>query len=86
MFVFKVITGHSYIAKNSEWERKRPPCVPHRDELCSSCGKNEFFDSVMGTHRTKDDGVNTRRLLFREFVTYENSQSYPAYLITNNRK
>ena len=85
MLLMKVVTGHIYIAKKSEWERKRPPCVSHSDEFCSTCGKNEFFDSVMGTHKTNNDG-STTPLLFREFIIYEKSQSYPAYLITYNRK
>ncbi|KAI0240850.1 hypothetical protein LSAT2_008355, partial [Lamellibrachia satsuma] len=85
MFLSKVILGHSYIAKKPdsnkpELKTKRPPCVLHSDKQCTLCGKTEFHDSVMGTHR--DDGS---KLLFREFIIYEEALNYPAYLITYKR-
>ncbi|KAI0240853.1 hypothetical protein LSAT2_008358 [Lamellibrachia satsuma] len=79
MFLVRVILGHSHIAKKPD-DMNRPPCKYHCNDSCKHV-PNEFYDSVMGTHR---DGGN--RLIFREFITYEKSQSYPAYLITYDRK
>ncbi|KAI0240847.1 hypothetical protein LSAT2_008352 [Lamellibrachia satsuma] len=80
MFLSKVILGHSYIAKKPNKHLSRPPCL-HHCKYCCKHGPNNFFDSVMGTHRD-----NGSRLLFREFIIYERSQIYPAYIITYKRK
>jgi len=80
MFLCKVILGHSHIAKAPANDLSRPPCLHHGTGACS-CLPSEFYNSVMGTHR--DGG---QRLLFREFIIYEQSQVYPAYLITYERK
>ena len=84
MFLVKVIAGHSHIAKKSEPDSKRPPCISHDKERCTSCKMNGFFDSVMGTHKTV--GGKATELMFREMITYEKKQTYPAYLVTYNRK
>ena len=84
MFLVKVTAGHSHIAKTTERDSNRPPCISHGKEYCTSCKMNGFFDSVMGTHKTQNGKAT--ELLFREMITYEKKQTYPAYLITYNRK
>ena len=80
MILAKVILGHSYIAKQGNNKMVRPPCVHQCIGKCEH-SKNEFYDSVMGTHRAPD-----RRLLFREFIIFEETQCCPAYLITYMRE
>jgi len=80
MVLAKVILGYSYIAKQTNNRLKRPPCLYDCSGKCEHA-KNEFYDSVMGTHA--DAG---RRLLFREFILFEEKQCYPAYIITYVRK
>ncbi|KAI0234349.1 hypothetical protein LSAT2_015387, partial [Lamellibrachia satsuma] len=81
MFLSKVILGRSYIARQPENNLTRPPCVHHCPAGTCQHGTSELHHSVMGTHRQPH-----MRLLFREFVIFESSQTYPAYLITYTRR
>jgi len=82
VFVSRVLLGNAFVC-GTPTPYKRPPCshsgcpsvsgaTPCQAE--AHCGVT--FDSVIGTHR---DGHT--RLIFREFVIYEKSLSYPEFLV-----
>jgi len=76
----RVLLGNAFVC-STPTPYKRPPCsYPgcqslNADEPCKAHG-GVTFDSVLGTHRDR----NTR-LIFREFVVYEKSLSYPEFLV-----
>jgi len=80
LFVSRVLLGNAFVCKTAT-KYRRPPCSHSgctsltTAEPCSSHG-GIIFDSVIGTH---SDGHT--RLLFREFVVYERSLSYPEFLV-----
>jgi len=80
VYVSRVLLGNAFIS-STPTAYKRPPCS---SPGCQSVGgvapctahNGVTFDSVIGTHR---DGQT--RLIFREFVVYEKSLSYPEFLV-----
>jgi len=81
MFIARVVLGRTFISPEPR-QFQRPPCT---GKSCHSdrCAKhNSFFDSVIATH--KDAGKT--RLLFREFIVYNLTQSYPEFLVKYERK
>jgi hypothetical protein len=97
MFIFRVLLGSAHVCQKPR-QFKRPPCT---DNACCSdtCSQHTLYDSVIGTHNYQDGNVlrhhmmvgkisqtmATRRLLFREFVIYEQPKCYPEFLIEYER-
>ena len=80
LFVSRVLLGNAFVC-STPTSYKRPPCSHHGCPSVNAATPCEAhagvtFDSVLGTHR---DGHT--RLIFREFVVYEKSLSYPEFLV-----
>jgi hypothetical protein len=75
--------GHAYVCTKPVMLVKPPCTFPGcNSDKCTDAGhRGEFFDSVIGTHRS-----NGERLIFREFIVYDSSQCYPEFLIEYERK
>ena len=79
MFVARVLLGRTFVGRQPQQFRK-PPCTSCYSDRCTTRNHRSSFDSVIATH--KDAG----RLIFREFVIYDLSQSYPEFLVKYERK
>jgi len=80
VLVARVLLGNAFICATPT-SYKRPPCSqPGCTSVTGAAPCHAHagvtFDSVVGTHR---DGQT--RLIFREFVVYEKSLSYPEFLV-----
>jgi len=82
MFFARVLLGRTFIGRRSQPFCK-PPCTSCYRDRCVDRSHRGCFDSVIATHKA---GVGTAPLLFREFVVYDLSQSYPEYLVKYERK
>jgi len=80
MFMSRVLLGNSFVCQTPT-PFKRPPCshpgcsTVNNPAPCESHA-GVTYDSVIGPYR--DGRV---RLIFREFVVYEKSLSYPEFLV-----
>jgi hypothetical protein len=84
MFVARVPLGITCVSAQPNPFR-RPPCF---DETCTSrsnCTVHPIGNSVVGTHTWLQQNKSTRRLIFREFVTYHPDQTYPDFLVEYER-
>ena len=80
VFVSRVLLGNSFVC-STPTPYKRPPCSHAGCASVSGATPCEShagvtYDSVIGTCR---DGRT--RLIFREFVVYEKTLSYPEFLV-----
>ncbi|ELT90615.1 hypothetical protein CAPTEDRAFT_192002 [Capitella teleta] len=78
MLLCRVLLGSAYKCDEAK-DFKRPPCTQCHDDKCAD--HETFHDSVIGVKKEKKG----RALLFREFVIYDKSQSYPEYIIHYER-
>ncbi|CAH1787704.1 unnamed protein product [Owenia fusiformis] len=81
MFLMRAQLGNIHVA-NEVYAFRRPPCVEY-GKGCNNkiCSAHTPCDSVLAVKRPGGAG----RLLFREFIVYDNSQVYPEFLITYER-
>jgi len=82
MFIGRVVLGHAYVSQHQQ-QFSKPPCTTCFSDRCVRRNHRSSFDSVVATHK---DAGGTAPLMFREFVIYDLSQSYPEFLVKYERK
>ena len=82
MFVARVLLGRTFLGRQPQQFRK-PPCTSCYSDSCTVRNHHNSFDSVVATHK---GAGGTTRLLFREFVVYDLTQSYPEFLVKYERR
>jgi Poly(ADP-ribose) polymerase catalytic domain len=81
MFVARVLLGNAFICDKIQ-AFKRPPCAQAGCQKDNCNNKDHpIYNSVIAVNRPEGG-----KLLFREFVIYDLTQSYPEYLVEYERK
>ena len=72
MFLMRMCLGHVYLTQQQTTTFVRPPCRTCCTHACVDKSHGEMFHTVMADGGQFSD---------REFVVYDQNQTYPEYII-----